>query len=64
MWSLFEETEPEATEDEQTAETTQSTEAPTEAPTQPARKDVTLKLGKNDFSMGVGYEYTIPLVIV
>ena len=24
-------------------------------------KDVTLKLGKNDFSMGVGYEYTIPL---
>lgn len=56
---------------EEQAETAETEAKETEAPeTQPeettaattgALKDVTLKLGKNDFSMGVGYEYTIPL---
>ena len=40
---------------------TEQTEA-AEAATQPAGlKDVTLKLGRTDISMGVGYEFTIPL---
>lgn len=43
----------------QSVETEPATEATEE--TQAQLKDVTLKLGKNDFSMGVGYEYTIPL---
>lgn len=64
-----EETEPpteEATEsvqlpeESEAEEQTDATEAATK-PAQPALKDVVLKLGKNDFSMGVGYEYTIPL---
>lgn len=68
-------TEPEQTEEEtvpeETAETTEAAEATEATETAEATeateasssqlKDVTLKLGKNDFSMGVGYEYTIPL---
>ena len=57
-------TEPEnneaETEAEEVSEATEVTEA-TEAATQAVQKDVVLKLGKNDFSMSVGYEYTIPL---
>lgn len=47
----------EATEETEVPETTQATEAAT----QPQLKDVVLKLGRTDFSMGVGYEFTIPL---
>lgn len=51
------------TEPEETTEATEQTQPQEEtAPeTQTQLKDVTLKLAKNDFSMGVGYQYTIPL---
>ena len=67
-----EETTQPATEETESAAETQAedaaeeTQAPTEAEetipeTQVQLKDVTLKLKKTDFSMGVGYQYTIPL---
>lgn len=47
-------TEPDVTEAEETTEATEETKAK-------ELKDVTLKLGRTDISMGVGYEFTIPL---
>lgn len=50
----------ETTEAEQTEPAEETTEATTEA-TEAQLKDVTLKLGRTDVSMGVGYQFTIPL---
>lgn len=47
----------EAEQSEPVEETTEATTAATEA----QLKDVTLKLGRTDVSMGVGYQFTIPL---
>ena len=46
---------------EETQAPTETEETQTVPETQAQLKDVTLKLKKNDFSMGVGYQYTIPL---
>lgn len=51
------ETEPEETQ----APETEATEAATQPPQSTGLKDVVLKLGRTDISMGVGYEFTIPL---
>lgn len=51
----------EAEETQATTETEETQPAQTVPETQAQLKDVTLKLKKNDFSMGVGYQYTIPL---
>ena len=58
-----EETEPDATEALAAEETEpeETTEAATEETKSQELKNVTLKLKRNDFSMGVGYEFTIPL---
>ena len=57
-----EETVPGETEAEETTEATEATTEATEQETQSAGlKDVVLKLGRTDISMGVGYEFTIPL---
>ena len=50
----------ETTEAEQTEPAEETMEATTEA-TEAQLKDVTLKLGRTDVSMGVGYQFTIPL---
>jgi len=56
-----EETIPEEKADGSTPDETEETAPPTVEETQPQLKDVTLKLGRTDISMGVGLQFTIPL---
>lgn len=54
-------TVPPETVDEAATEESEETAPPTEAETQPQLKDVVLKLGRTDISMGAGLQFTIPL---